>query len=372
MKTRFLVMFTIFLSVFGFFFGCGDDDDDVDVSDENGLDETPTVNINRWKNVVLVSTYEGNFYEVAFSPDGSLLALYDCDWDNHSLAVTVLRIPTLEVVMEIEKGFFSRGSGRAPKTTVIFLPNQQLLVADVLNGIKVNEWESMVEVAIYTIYEIPTGEEIERVELDYWVQIAIEHNGQTVLLGSRKVGPDGFPEGLIAFTMEGNVFIDIPDFSSFAVNPIYWLSQGGKYFVVPGEYDAKIWEAPGKLIHSYIEEDGPESFTVTFDGKYIAATYDLRGTDLVILRDANTLEEKFRRKINHVDGLCGISFSPDGKLLAVPCENDDLIKILSVPDGTIVSTIAHDEVVLCLFSADGNYLITSEYSGDSVMVWKPE
>ena len=152
-----------------------------------------------------------------------------------------------------------------------------------------------------------------------------------------------------------------PDFIQF--------SHGGRYYIAAEDCysrEVRIWEIPDKLIQVFTPTvDGVEWCTrwcdVTFDGKYVAACLG----DLVKVWETRTLREVFTHPIND----CGcINFSPDGSLLAV-ASYEDMVRILSIPDGSTLAIIEHDGVGWCFFSSDGNYLITaSRY----IKVWQPE
>ena len=101
------------------------------------------VNIERWKNVTLVSTHERNFDRLALSLDEPFLALTMYDYlsdDSVSVDITVLKVPTLDIVMNMQKVIKREiksdvfGSKKC-KTflgfpSVALIPNQQVLVAD--------------------------------------------------------------------------------------------------------------------------------------------------------------------------------------------------------------------------------------------------
>ncbi|MGE5655887.1 MAG: hypothetical protein ACM37W_04660 [Actinomycetota bacterium] len=76
-----------------------------------------------------------------------------------------------------------------------------------------------------------------------------------------------------------------------------------------------------------------------------------------------------RRILKHSDGVLGVSFSPDGKTLATACA-DKTVKLWRVADGTELATLKnHDQTVTSVsFSPDGKTLVSGSYD-NTVKIW---
>jgi WD40 repeat protein len=339
--------------------GCGEDE---------GVTKPPKVDIEKWKNVTLVSTYEfkQEFDKLAFSLNEPFLALTTHKGETFSVSVDVLKVPTLETVMEINNKIV------IPSTRIVddeypnavFLPNQQVLVADdFIAG----------EEKTYIIYKIPTKEIVKKINLDIFVEAATTYEGKTILLGNKE--RLYYPESMTLFkdfavsTIDGEILIHLPSFYPNSLR----VSHGGRYYVARDDSrEVRIWEVPDKLIQSFKPKYGESSCDVSFDGKYVATlggaepgwvtVWETRTTQEVL---KYPVENDYRSDPFHVD------FSPDGKLLAVASDEDNLVRILSIPDGSTVTIIEHDDVERCFFSGDGKYLITVDCY-KNIKVWGPK
>jgi len=327
------------------------------------------VDIERWKNVTSVSTYvpERSFDKLALSLYDPFLALTREGHSGDFGDVTVLKIPTLETVMEIKDGPWLEPDAS-------FIPNQQILVAE-------GEWQEENEELAnsYIIYKIPTGEVVKEFKLNFFLETATTYGGKTILIGNkRRASPMwGFLyKELAVSTIDGEILMHDPRRITCGEHEKHFrLSHGGRYYVATLRSidEVRVWEVPAKLIQVFTptvdgEKAGIGSCDVSFDGKYVAMSLrEAYGEKrMVKVLEIDSLQEVFTHNGDYYD----VDFSPNGRLLAVAYYHDRIVKILSIPDGATVTIIEH-AATWCSFSADGNYLITAK-GNENIKVWKPE
>ena len=219
---------------------------------------------------------------------------------------------------------------------------------------------------------------MKKFKLDFFVETATTYEGKIILLGNKHrlyFSLPGHVDGdLAVFTVDGKILMHSPRYHSRLI----WLSHSGRYYAASYGHEVRIWEVPDKLIQAFIptvhgKNAQVKSCDVSFDGNYIATLQETeqRHEAVVKIWETHTTQEVLTHLIGYGD-YARVNFSPDGNLLAVSSAVDDIVKILSIPNGNTVTIIEHDYVELCFFSADGNYLITAGDYGRDIKVWKPE
>ena len=261
-----------------------------------------------------------------------------------------------------------------------FMPNQQLMVAKGIIGKR--GFHNI------NIIKIPTGEVIEKLgEFQFFLENAASYDGRTVLLGTteRVYQGDGYKENVAALTTNGErLMCNSGDVGLYT----FRIGYGGMYYMscVNRCDEIRVWEVPNILVQiiKRLNEHDIDDLDISPDLKYIATVDE--DADFVRLLEFDTLQEVFAHPLDimiNVDHV--LSFSPDGKLLAVTGQY--MLKILSVPDGGTVNITNYLELfqqiweqetsgsgggyIGVAFSSDGRYLILN-VGDEHIIVLKPE
>jgi WD40 repeat protein len=118
--------------------------------------------------------------------------------------------------------------------------------------------------------------------------------------------------------------------------------------------------------------DVPEPFTggcaVDFsaDSRYMAAT----GSKHIFVFDVTTWKRLYTFTSSALHNICGLDFSPDGKLLATGTTEGQL-EIWNLESGLQVANIqAHDRMIFSTqFHPSGTMLVTSSSQDNHIRVW---
>jgi WD40 repeat protein len=145
------------------------------------------------------------------------------------------------------------------------------------------------------------------------------------------------------------------------------LEQGKELFEVPGGY-AVAFSPDGRTLAA-VEATKYQQFKLS-DGR----TYSEMGPDtLVLLLGGITGQEHHKILVKQASNIEAVTFSPDGKTLAVGRGwNDPDIHLYDVAGGREVGTVAtpprtHTSFALA-FTPDGKQLITG-MSDSSILIW---
>ena len=359
-----------------FAWGCGEaelDEEELD-GEESGLVDT---SIQNWGNLSLVKDriIDSGFRRILLSPYDPFLLI--SDWPPK---ITVLRVPTLETVMEIEP------SGVADYLDACFMPNEHLLVGEGLSGLQQGDLDIPLSL---NIVKIPTGEIVQELgDLQFFLDNSVNYGNSTALLGySKRIaiqgnGLENFVENLTVINMDGErlVYHDEGVYREFRVG------HGGRYYmsqVSDFGNEIRIWEVPNVLVQIIKDDWDIDEYDISPDGRYIASVDE--DNEAIELFYTDDLEEVFSHplEIRTHGASHTLNFSPDGKLLAI--SGKYMLKILSVPEEKTVKIIDYVELgrqfgenhVLgdgdtgAAFTADGKYLVL-DFGSEHILIWEPE
>ena len=290
-----------------------------------------------------IRTLEGNG-NVAFSPDGSILA--SGPYDD---CVKLWDVSSGKEIQTIKGGIYNIAD-------FAFSPDGRTLVTS--GG------------DILTIWDVESGKEIWSLNshLDHGNFVGFSPDGSTLALGNEYDGTVKLLEvenGTEIMTLEG----EGRSIEGLAFSP------NGSTLALAYDYGRmKLWDvASGTEIRTW--EDNKlsawgERNVLAFspDGSTLAwKSGDSYGT--VTLWEVASGVEIWTKEGFQYD--CNVAFSPDGRILAVGMY-DVIAKLLDVSSGTVIQTLGtppqHHEVQLIAFSPDDR-IIASVTRGDEVTLW---
>ena len=151
-----------------------------------------------------------------------------------------------------------------------------------------------------------------------------------------------------------------------SINSLSFSADGKRIASASDDFTVRIWDVEtGSLVRVW-ENDLMFCKFATFspDGNVVVSVYH----EALVVWDANTGESI--RTIPVKPGFEFLSFSPDGKMLALSSFGIGVVVIMDVDSGSIITTLhAHkDSVCSAVFSPDGRGVVSASLDG-TVIVW---
>lgn len=277
---------------------------------------------------------KGEIAEIAYSPDGSLLAAA-----SH-LGVYIYNAETLEQVRFIETNHLL--------SSVAFSADGQLVAAGgqvdptihlwrVSDGLLVNELLGH-QRTVNSVLFSPDGQ-----------TLASAANDGTVRLWN-------VSDGTSLRTLEGHN----GGVTSLAFDPTGQILVSGSY-----DFTAKVWQTDDGQLLGTLEGHSDWVRGVAVDpNSLLIATSSQDGT--VNIWEEETLLYTLSDFSGQVES---IAFSPDGQILATASYYDEEISLWQTKDGSLLETLEQAGVSDLIFSPDGNTLATT-FWGHSVELWR--
>lgn len=160
-------------------------------------------------------------------------------------------------------------------------------------------------------------------------------------------------------------------------NPVRGVTfaKDGKVVFAAQENNVFFLQATDAVFLSKLKMDSPTVSTLVLsdDGKTLAVAHGKSGASGEIatysIGNGNVSPKLLFNLKSHNDLIQGLSFSPDGKLLA-SCSYDRLVKIWSVPEGKLVQELKDhsDSVYAVAFNKDGS-MLASTGADRAIKVW---
>lgn len=252
--------------------------------------------------------------------------------------------------------------------------------------------------AVETVWAAPSGGRITEIGPDGRLAAVISADGTTATLydlgdGDKDVVEitPGYTVGGITFSPDGK-FFTVTDYDDMKVS-IHNLPDGSENKVLEGFKTAApvfdvgfrgnsadvVWHAraqiqlqeveTGKLSASFEHEDFVSAMTLSADGKVLAsaAAKTVNGTEQPAVTLWDTASGNVLQTLVLPQTALGLSFSPDGSLLAVATGND--VQVWEVASGKQLATLSgHSAAVnLVTFSPDGKSLASSAQDNELIL-----
>lgn len=150
------------------------------------------------------------------------------------------------------------------------------------------------------------------------------------------------------------------------INSLSFSADGKRIVSASDDFTVRIWDVEtGSLVRVW-ENDLLFCKFATFspDGNVVVSVYN----EALVVWDANTGEHIQTLSVKKWFDF--VSFSPDGKMLALSSIGIGVVVIMDVYDGSIITTLSAHETSVCsaVFSPDGRRVVSVSLDG-AVIVW---
>ncbi|OKH43241.1 hypothetical protein NIES2101_31120 [Calothrix sp. HK-06] len=298
---------------------------------------------------------KGKFLDVSFSPDGKMLASFNNDivklW---SIDGTLLKtFKTEEKVIPFGQ---IRVDWGVQDTKVSFSPNGKMLASSHSDG-TVKLWS--IDGTLLKTFENRSDSQAERVKTylsfssDSKMLVVVSSSGKVILWNTN---------GTSLKTIKNRNSEDLPDYFNVSFSP------DGKKIALVKINTVELIDLDGREIKTLDAglTGGSDSGSVSFspDGKLLAAATG--GNSVKLWNLENEESETF---MGFTSSNIDVSFSADGKTLAVSDVFGDTVKLFSVDSKKPVIIKEHEDYVRFIsISPDGKMITTSGFMG-SVKLW---
>jgi serine/threonine protein kinase/Tol biopolymer transport system component len=204
-------------------------------------------------------------------------------------------------------------------------------------------------------------------------------DGKTIVCGAA-VGPDFLFESIVVIPVDGGQERWMTPHRWSHVSSTVWLGDGSGLMVLALENhtsELQLWHIsyPGGEVqrvtndlNGYLEG----SLSITADSSAIVAAQEDR-TSRIWVAPMGKGEDRARQlTLGKFDGLNGVAWTPDGKILCVLKTGDDSNIWLMNPDGTERKQLTADSAVKTLpqMSPDGHHIVFDSVHGESTNIWR--
>jgi Tol biopolymer transport system component len=204
-------------------------------------------------------------------------------------------------------------------------------------------------------------------------------DGKTIVCGA-SVGPDFLFESIVAMPVDGSQERWITPHRWSYVSNIVWLGDGSGFMVLALENhtsELQLWHIsyPGgdaqrvtNDLNGYL--DG--SLSITADSNAIVAAQEDRSSRVWVARMGEGQDRARQLTGGKFDGLNGVAWTPDGKILCVLRTGDESNIWLMNRDGTERKQLTGDPAVKMLpqMSPDGRHIVFDSVHNESTNIWR--
>jgi Tol biopolymer transport system component len=204
-------------------------------------------------------------------------------------------------------------------------------------------------------------------------------DGKTIVCGAA-VGPDFLFESIVLIPVDGGQERWMTPHRWSHVSSTVWLGDGSGLMVLALENqttELQLWHIsyPGGEVQRVTNDlNGylAGSLSITADSRAIVAAQEDRSSRIWVSNIGEGQDRAKQLTVGKFDGLNGVAWTPDGKILCVLKTGDDSNIWLMNRDGTERKQLTADSAVKWLpqMSPDGRHIVFSSVHGESNNIWK--
>jgi serine/threonine protein kinase/Tol biopolymer transport system component len=204
-------------------------------------------------------------------------------------------------------------------------------------------------------------------------------DGKTVVCGAA-VEPDFQFESFVVIPVDGEQERWMTSHRWSHVSRTVWLGDGSGLMVLALENrttELQLWHIsyPGGEVQRVTNDlNGylADSLSITADSSALVAAQEDRSSKIWVAPTGEGEDRAKQLTDGKFDGLNGVAWTPDGKILCVLKTGDDYNIWLMNRDGTERKQLTADsyEKRLPKMSPDGRYIVFSSLHGESINIWK--
>lgn len=204
-------------------------------------------------------------------------------------------------------------------------------------------------------------------------------DGKTIVCGAA-VGPDFQLESIVVIPVDGGPERWMTPHRWSHLSNTVWLGDGSGLMVLALEnrtVELQLWHIsyPGGEVqrvtndlNGYLEG----SLSITADSSVIVAAHEDRSSRIWVAPMGKEEDRARQITAGKFDGLNGVAWTPDGKILCVLKTGDDSDIWLMNRDGTERKQLTADSAVKTLpqMSPDGRHIVFDSVHGESMNIWR--
>jgi WD40 repeat protein/energy-coupling factor transporter ATP-binding protein EcfA2 len=310
--------------------------------------------------------YHGPVHFVAFSPDGKYIASEGCDkYDEKNICIQgSARVSQVATGEEVAHVTFD-----GEVYNVVFSPDGKYVVSE---GCDKRNPERMCIQGSARVWEAVTGKEIARMTHDSWVRsVAFSRDGKYLVSGSE----DKTVRVWEAVTGKEIARMTHED----VVNAVAFSPDGKYVASASNDYTARVWEVTtGKEVARVDQQGWVSSVAFSPDGKYVVSGDGFvfprdpcmcggGGGGSAWIWIPTTGRVVARTPV--IGDITSIALSPDGKYI-VSGARDNTARVSEVSTGKEVARMTHEGSVNSVaFSPDGKYVVSGS-DDNTARVWE--
>lgn len=203
-------------------------------------------------------------------------------------------------------------------------------------------------------------------------------DGKTIVVIAHDLA--GYEDHLLAISVQGNKQTPIPSAKWFDIDQLSWLSDGSGFVLVAkenasGYRNYQIWfiSYPGGEV-SRITNDLNEyrSLSLTSDSSTIISVRLEQSSNIWVIDGQNSEAEQITHGATSLDGLWGISWTNDGKIVYTSTASGEEDLWLLTADGKNAKQLTTGQIAKIAPSCcpDGRYTVFMSRGGEGSHIWR--